>query len=91
MQLKNLRRTQVMLTPELITMIEKARKIAGESRSAYLRKAALLRLSQEKKRKGILENLADTLIGSISLRRHPIWKDAPSIEKWLEETRSEWR
>lgn len=84
-------RTQVMLTPELIDMIEKARRIAGESRSAYLRKAALLRLSQEEKRKETLKNVADILIGSISLRRHLVWKDASSIEKWLKETRSEWK
>jgi hypothetical protein len=83
-------RTQVILTPELISSIEKARKIKKESRSAYLRKAALLRLSQEKKQKANLAVLADSVIGSLSLRGHPVWSNEASVEEWHKSIRSEW-
>lgn len=89
-QVKRLLRTQVMLTPELIGKIDSARLRKRESRSAYLRKAALLRLIQEEKQREDLTKLADTLIGSISLKDHPVWKDASSIEKWKKDIRNEW-
>lgn len=89
-QVKRLMRTQVMLTPELIGKIDDARLRKCESRSAYLRKAALLRLTQEGKRREDLIKLANTIIGSISLKDHPVWKDAESVEQWKKDMRSEW-
>lgn len=89
-QAKRLLRTQVMLTPDLIGKIDSARLRKRESRSAYLRKAALLRLTQEEKRREDLTKLANTLIGSISLKDHPVWKDTESIEQWKKDMRKEW-
>lgn len=80
-----------MLTPELITKIDTVRMRKHESRSAYLRKAALLRLAQEERKKKDLSILADVIIGSISMKDHPSWKDEESVERWKKDIRDEWR
>lgn len=84
-------RSQVVLTASLKQWIEAKRRLTGETLSQYLRRAALLRLLAEEEEKKELERLAQLIIGSISLDKHPEWKTKKSLQKWLKDLRKEWR
>lgn len=84
-------RTQISLLPEIKKAIEARKRLTGESVSAFLRKAALIRLLAEEEEKKELENLSKLLVGSVSSRNHPEWKTKKKIDKWVREIRSEWR
>lgn len=91
MDMKQKIRTQVILTRELVEYIDRVRRLAGESRSAYLRRAAELRLTQREGRRARLKKLAQTMIGSVSLNHHPAWKNKEAIEAWRTALRNEWK
>lgn len=84
-------RTQVMLTPQLLEQIDRVRRHLGESRSAYLRKAAELRMVEKSGRHAHLEKLAEAVIGQIRLRNHPIWRNRRAVEHWRRALRKEWQ
>jgi hypothetical protein len=71
--------------------IEAKRRLTGESLSAYLRRAAVLRLLVEEEEKEELKRLAKIAIGSVSLKDHPEWKNKSKLQKWLKELREEWK
>lgn len=83
-------RTQISLTPLLKQAIEAKKRLTGESVSAYLRKAAVLRLLVEEEEKGELERLAENLIGSVSSGKHKEWRTKKKLQSWLERVRGEW-
>jgi len=82
-------RSQVVLTVRLKQRIEAKRRLTGENLSQYLRKAALLRLTIEEKEKEKLEELAQLVVGSVSLENHPEWQTRKKLNKWLKELRQE--
>lgn len=84
-------RTQISLTPEIKRAIEAKRRITGESLSAYLRKAALIRLAAEGDESRELSLLAKTFVGGSAWRKnHPYWKNKQAVLKWQRGLRSEW-
>lgn len=83
-------RTQISLTPLIKKAIEAQKRLTGESLSAYLRKAAVLRLLAEEEEKEELEKLAENLVGSVSLGKHKEWGTKRKLQKWLERIREEW-
>jgi len=83
-------RTQISLTPTIKKAIEAKKNLSGESLSAYLRKAAVLRLLVEEEEKKELERLSEVLIGSVALREHKEWRTKRKMQKWLRRLREEW-
>lgn len=83
-------RTQISLTPSIKRAIEAKRRLTGESLSAYLRKAALIRLLAEEEEEEDLKRLAKAVIGSVSLKNHPEWSTKTRIRCWLKALRKEW-
>lgn len=83
-------RTQISLTPEIKRAIEARKRLTGESLSEYLRKAALIRLMSEDEEDKELERLAQTVIGSVSLKDHSEWKTKKKVQKWLTSLRKSW-
>lgn len=84
-------RTQISLTPDIKKAIEAKKRLTGESLSAYLRKAALMRLMKEEDEKKELELLAKSVVGSISLASHPEWRTKKKVQAWVRKLRNEWR
>lgn len=84
-------RTQISLTPSLKKAIEDKRNITGESLSAYLRKAALLRLQLEEEEKKDLKELARIVVGSVSLKEHTEWQNKKKLKRWLTRLRKDWQ
>ena len=82
-------RTQVTLTKDLKRLVEKQAQERGESLSEYLRKAAMVRLLLDEKNMESRESLANRVIGSVSLKNHPKWKNKKKVQKWLREIRQE--
>lgn len=83
-------RTQITLTKNIKKLIEKHARSTGESLSEYLRKGALIRLLLENRDKDYLKKLADRIIGSVDLNKHPEWKTEKDVQKWVRKFRSEW-
>ncbi len=83
-------RTQITLTKELKRQIEAQTAISGESLSDYLRQAAKLKLIQDERKEVDLKALADEVIGSIDLRKHPEWSTPQKVRKWVRKLRAEW-
>lgn len=84
-------RTQISLTPKIKRAIEIKRRLTGESLSAYLRTAALIRLMTEEEETKQLKLLADNFVGAGKWKKtHPLWKNKQSVRKWLKNIRSEW-
>lgn len=84
-------RTQISLTPQIKKAIEAKKRLTGESLSAYLRKAALIRIGAEQKEKKQLEMLAKTFVGAGRWQKnHPHWKNKQETQKWLRKLREEW-
>lgn len=85
-------RTQISLTPSIKRAIEAKRRLTGESLSAYLRKAALIRLSLDDEEKKELKLLAKNFVGTLSWKKnHSNWKNKQSVKSWLNKLRSEWK
>jgi len=84
-------RSQVILTKLLRKMIDERRRLTGETLSAYLRKAALMRILAETEEEKELAQLAKSVIGSLNLKRHPEWQTAKRLKNWLREIRGEWQ
>lgn len=83
-------RTQISLTPEIKQAIEAKKRLTGESLSAYLREAALMRMKTEEDKKKELEKLADMVVGSIDLKNYPEWRTKKKLQVWLRKLRNEW-
>lgn len=84
-------RTQVVLTMALKRLIETKKRITGETLSEYLRKAALWRFLAEEEERKEAQKLANLLIGSVSLKKHPEWKTKRKIQGWVRDLRKEWK
>lgn len=83
-------RAQIMLTVALKRSIEAKRRLTGETLSEYLRKAAWLRILTEEEEKKELKQLANALIGSVSLKNHPEWRTKKKLQGWLKRLRENW-
>lgn len=84
-------RTQISLPVTLKRAIEAKRRLTGESLSAYLRRAARLRLAVEEEEEKELKILAKNFVGAGKWRKdHPFWSDKETVQKWLNGLRSEW-
>lgn len=83
-------RTQITLPLELKNEIERTASAQGKSLAEYLRFAALRQLASEKLGKHEREQLADEVVGGLSLKNHPYWKDQETILSWQEDLREEW-
>lgn len=83
-------RTQITLTASLKRRIEQAAKPKGESLSEFLRQAALNQLKREQKRSQELTALAERVVGSLKLTKHPQWSTMKKIIQWQKELRKEW-
>jgi DNA repair photolyase len=85
-------RTQISLTPSIKKAIEAKKRLTGESLSAYLRKAALIRLAGEEEEEKELKRLANSFVGAGKWKKtHPNWGNKKSAQKWLERLRNEWK
>ncbi len=84
-------RAQVVLTSLLKRLIETQRRTTGETLSEYLRKAAILRILAEDEEHRELDTLANLLIGSVSLKKHPEWKTKAKVTSWVRKLRNEWK
>lgn len=84
-------RAQVILTVALKNLIEAKKRITGETLSEYLRKAALLRFLAEEEEEMELKKLANLVVGSVSLKKHPRWKTKKELQAWLRNLRKEWK
>ncbi len=82
-------RTQIVLTHEIKKILEKAARLSNENLSEYIRKAILIRYLIETNEKKQLEEVADKVIGSVNLDKHPEWKTKKSLQKWLRDLRKE--
>jgi len=83
-------RTQIILTAHLKRLIEARRRITGETISEYIRRSALLRLLSEEEEEKELDRLANFLVGSVSLKKHPEWKSKERVKKWVKDLRKDW-
>lgn len=84
-------RSQVVLTSSLKRVIEAKKRLTGETLSCYLRKAACLRILAESEEKKELENLAENIVGSVSLKNHPQWKNKKKLQEWIKDLRKGWQ
>ena len=82
-------RTQITLPRELKLQVEEQAAIYGESLAEYLRKAAVLRLEKDQQGLARRKKIADQVIGSLDLSKHPEWKDLESINAYVRELRRE--
>ena len=82
-------RTQITLTKKLKREVEKHAQKSGESLSEYLRKAAMIRVLVEDQSKEGLEQIVNRVIGSIDLKKHPVWKSKMGIYRWSRKIREE--
>ena len=76
-------RTQITLTKNIKKLVNKHARTTGESLSEYLRKAALVRILVESKDINDLKKLANRVVGSVDLKRHPEWRNEKEIQKWI--------
>lgn len=83
-------RTQITLTKKLKKIVEDMASERGESLSEFLRKAAMIRVLVEDQGKEDLGRVAKRVIGSIDLKKHPVWKSKSGIYKWSRKIRKEW-
>lgn len=83
-------RTQITLTKKLKKIVEDMASERGESLSEFLRKAAMIRVLVEDQGKENLERITKRVIGSIDLKKHPVWKNKSGIYKWSRKMRKEW-
>lgn len=84
-------RTQISLTPTIKKAIEAKKRLTGESLSAYLRKAAWMRISAEEEEKKELKVLAQNFIGAGRWdKNHPCWRSQKAVNRWLKALRDEW-
>lgn len=84
-------RTQISLTPAIKKAIEAKRRLTGESLSAYLRQAALMRILAEKEEKEDLKRVARNFVGAGKMQKtHPHWKNKVVVHRWLRKLREEW-
>ncbi len=84
-------RTQISLTPEIKRAIEAKRRLTGESMSAYLRKAAFIRILAEEEEEKDLKLLAKSFVGTGKWEKtHTHWKNKKAVQKWLRKLRTEW-
>lgn len=79
-----------MLTPLLKRVIEAKSRLMGESLSAYLRKAAVLRLMAEDVEKQELASLAESVVGSVKARNHSEWSSKAKVRGWVRKLREDW-
>lgn len=84
-------RTQITLTAQLKKKLEEKSFLKGQSLSEYLRQAALVSLLIEEDKKEERKKLANLVIGSVDLRKHPEWKTAKKVRRWVRNLRREWR
>lgn len=84
-------RTQITLTEMLKKAIEEKASGQGKSLSEYLRQAALLQLILEGENEIELEELANKVVGSIDLEKHPEWKTEKKVKRWVKRLRTEWK
>jgi len=87
---KNIR-TQITLGSKLKAEAEKRAKIKGVSLSEYLRRALMIHISLEDKKEENLEKLADMVVGSVDLDKHPEWRSKKEVIKWSRKIREEWQ
>lgn len=80
-------RTQITLTKKVRALVAEEAKKRNESLSEYLRKAAMLRWLVDQEGAADLQKMADGVIGSVNLERHPEWKSKAAIQKWLQNLR----
>ncbi|MBI2641596.1 hypothetical protein HYW87_03320 [Candidatus Roizmanbacteria bacterium] len=83
-------RTQITLTEKLKQLVEKKAVEKDISLSEYLRRAALVSLLVEGDEREELKRLADMVIGSVSSKKNPHWKNKRAVKKWVRDLRSEW-
>ena len=84
-------RTQISLTRAIKKAIEVKARLLGESLSAYLRKAALIRLASEEEEEKELKTLARNFVGGAQWNKnHAHWATAKSVKKWKVAIRNEW-
>ena len=83
-------RTQITLTTHLKALIEQQAAHQGISLSEYLRQAALTKYQLEKQEKIDRKKLAEKLLGSINLKKHPEWSNSRKIYQWSRNIRKEW-
>lgn len=84
-------RTQISLTSEIKKAIEAKKRLTGESMSAYLRKAAMIRILAEEEEKKQLKMLAKNFVGAGQWKKeHLHWKSKSTTYRWLRKLRSSW-
>lgn len=74
-------RTQISLSSGLKKLIEAKEAVTGEGLSAYLRKAALIRMMLEETERDDLKRVADAVVGAITPQRSG-WKNEQDIAAW---------
>lgn len=82
-------RTQITLTKKIKSLIEEHARRQNESLSEYLRKAALIRLQLERNEREEREKVADQVIGSIDMTKHPEWSSERKIYEWSRKIRED--
>lgn len=84
-------RTQISLTRTIKKAIEVKARLFGESLSAYLRKAALIRLAMEEEEEKELKTLARNFVGGSPWnRKHANWATRKSVKEWNKKIRNQW-
>lgn len=84
-------RTQISLTRSIKKAIEVKARLLGESLSAYLRKAALIRLAAEEEEEKELKALARNFVGGAQWNKnHTNWTTKKSVKDWKKKIRNEW-
>lgn len=83
-------RTQITLTKRIKKLLEENARKQNESLAEYLRKAALLRWLVEHDEQKHRERIAELAVGSIDLRKHPVWRSKKAVYNWSRKIRQQW-
>ena len=71
--------------------VEAESRLTGESLSAHLRRAAVIRLLVEESEKRKLEVLADRAAGLVKKENHPEWGTKKQVRSWVRKLREDWQ
>lgn len=84
-------RTQITLTKRLKDLIEEKARQNNQSLSEYLRRGAWISLLLDESESEELSKLADQVIGSVDINKHPEWQTIPMVNNWVKKLRREWK
>jgi len=84
-------RTQITLTKKLKELIEQEIKPDNISLSEYIRQASIIKLYLDRQKRQDLSDLADRVVGSVELSKHPEWETMEKTIAWQRKIRKEWK